>query len=81
MKRSIEMKKVLIVWISIYPAITVILLLFGNELNSMPVFLRTFVLTVILVPLMVHILIPFWSKVFKFVYEQTSERKKKADNN
>lgn len=63
------MKKVFIAWISIYPVITIILLLFGNELNAMPVLVRTLILTVILVPLMVYVLIPFWSKVFKFVSE------------
>ena len=60
-----KLKSVFVVWIAIYPAITIILLLFGDSLNQLPVTIRTLVLTVILVPLMVYVLIPFWTKVFK----------------
>ena len=59
-----KLKSAFIVWIAIYPAITGILLLFGNLLNETPIILRTLILTIILVPLMVYILIPFWTKVF-----------------
>ncbi|MEL7003472.1 MAG: hypothetical protein AAFN93_12155 [Bacteroidota bacterium] len=60
-----KIKNTMIVWISIYPAITLILVLFGSLLNQLPVMLRTLVLTLILVPLMVYVLIPFWTRVFK----------------
>lgn len=59
-----KLKNTFIVWVAIYPAITAILLLFGDRLNQMPILLRTFILTIVLVPLMVYVLIPFWSKVF-----------------
>ncbi len=62
-----KLKSTFIVWIAIYPAITVLLLVFGDHLNHLPVLLRTLVLTLILVPLMVYLLIPFWTKVFSKV--------------
>lgn len=59
-----KLKSAFIVWIAIYPAITGLLLVFGEYLNHLPILLRTFVLTIILVPIMVYFLIPFWTKVF-----------------
>lgn len=59
-----KIKKTLIVWVSIYPPLTLILLEFGKPLSNLPVASRTLVLTIILVPLMTYILIPFWTKFF-----------------
>lgn len=70
LKKTIQMKKLkstFIVWIAIYPAITGILLLFGEYLNHLPLLIRTLILTLVLVPLMVYFLIPFWTKVFSKV--------------
>ncbi len=58
-----KLKSTVIVWIAIYPAITTIQLLFGEYLNELPVLIRTFILTIILVPAMVYVLIPFWTKI------------------
>ncbi|KAB8152065.1 hypothetical protein EZY14_015125 [Kordia sp. TARA_039_SRF] len=61
------MKKLLrtfIVWIAIYPPLTIILYFFGEQLQSLHLAVRTLILTIILVPLMVYVLIPFWTKVF-----------------
>lgn len=57
-------RNTLIVWIAIYPAITLLSYAVGAELNELPIFIRTLILTAILVPLMVYILIPFWARVF-----------------
>jgi antibiotic biosynthesis monooxygenase (ABM) superfamily enzyme len=59
-----KLKRTLIVWVSIYPLITIILLGFGKPLSTLPIALRTLVLTAVLVPIMVYILIPFWTRVF-----------------
>lgn len=56
-----KLKTAFIIWISIYPAITLILLWFGEQLNQIPLVQRTFILTVILVPMMVYLLVPFWT--------------------
>ncbi len=60
-----KIKSTFIVWIAIYPAITAILMVFGEYLNHLPILLRTFVLTIVLVPLMVYFLIPFWTTILK----------------
>ncbi|WP_179343394.1 hypothetical protein [Winogradskyella ursingii] len=60
-----KIKSTLIVWVAIYPAITAILFLFGKYLNELPLTIRTLALTVMLVPSMTYVLIPFWTKVFK----------------
>lgn len=71
-----KLKRAFIVWISIYPAITVIMLLFGDILGQVPIVLRTFILTIILVPLMIYILIPFWTHVFNQYNRRFSLSKK-----
>ncbi len=58
-----KLRSTFIVWIAIYPAITAMLSLFGDHLNEFPIWIRTLVLTSVLVPSMVYILIPFWTKV------------------
>lgn len=57
-------KTAVIIWIAIYPTINIIFLLFGEILNSLPIFLRTLILTIVLVPLMVFVLIPTLNKLF-----------------
>ncbi|WP_299216176.1 hypothetical protein [uncultured Aquimarina sp.] len=66
-----KLKSAFIVWIAIYPAITGILLFFGEYLNELPILVRTFVLTIILVPAMVYVLIPFWSKILSLKKTET----------
>jgi antibiotic biosynthesis monooxygenase (ABM) superfamily enzyme len=46
------------IWIVIYPSITLFYLLFGNFLADMPIYLRTLILTLTLVPWMVFIALP-----------------------
>jgi antibiotic biosynthesis monooxygenase (ABM) superfamily enzyme len=46
------------VWLAIYPALTLILWLVGPAIRDWPVALRTLALTAVLVPLMVYVLIP-----------------------
>ena len=59
-----KIKTTVIAWVSIYPAITLLLAAFGHLLNELPIMLRTLVLTAVLVPLMVYVLVPFWTRVF-----------------
>tara|TARA_R110002033_G_scaffold74430_3_gene125659 strand:+ start:261 stop:497 length:237 start_codon:yes stop_codon:yes gene_type:complete len=59
---KLELKRVLIVWLSIYPAITIIQWYFSEHLLKVPLLLRTLILTLVLVPLMLYLLIPFWTK-------------------
>ncbi|PHN02365.1 hypothetical protein CRP01_32490 [Flavilitoribacter nigricans DSM 23189 = NBRC 102662] len=74
-----KLKRTLIVWVSIYPPLTIILAVFKEHLNALPLALRTLVLTVILVPLMTYILIPFWTRIFDRI-DLLRRRKKKIKN-
>ena len=65
MKQPPKYKTAMMIWVVIYPTINVIMLLLGNTLNELVLPLRTFILTIILVPLMVYVLLPFANKVFK----------------
>jgi antibiotic biosynthesis monooxygenase (ABM) superfamily enzyme len=58
MKQPPKWKFAVMVWLAIYPAITVLQFLIGDVLVRLPIPLRTLTLTVILVPLMVFVLLP-----------------------
>ncbi len=47
------------IWVVIYPSITLFYVLFGNYLAEIPLYLRTLILTLILVPWMVFVGLPF----------------------
>ena len=46
------------IWVAIYPSITLFLFLFGEALSDLPLYLRTLILTLALVPWVVFIGIP-----------------------
>ncbi len=46
------------IWIAIYPSITLFLYLFGGPLSAFPLYLRTLVLTLSLVPWIVFVGVP-----------------------
>ena len=47
------------IWLVIYPSITLFLFLFGQQLSYLPLLLRTFILTISLVPWMMFVGVPF----------------------
>ncbi len=53
------------IWLVIYPSITLFYLMFGQHLASLSLYLRTFVLTITLVPWMVFIAIPVLDSIFR----------------
>lgn len=46
------------IWLVIYPSITFFLFFFGEHLSALPLYARTFLLTVTLVPFMVFAGLP-----------------------
>lgn len=64
MKQPPKYKTALMIWVVIYPTINIIMLLLGNSLNEIALPLRTFIMTIILVPLMVYVLLPLANKLF-----------------
>lgn len=58
MKQPPKWKFAIMVWLAIYPTITLVTFLIGDYIKQLPLPLKTLLLTGILVPLMVFILLP-----------------------
>ncbi|MFN3406049.1 MAG: hypothetical protein ACK40G_18285 [Cytophagaceae bacterium] len=59
MKSKTRMIVSLKIWIVIYPSITLFLFLFGQTLSAFPLYIRTLILTLTLVPWIVFFGVPF----------------------
>ncbi len=57
-------KRVFLIWLAIYPLITVLFYLLGDYLLRYPLMIRTLVLTLIAVPLAAYIILPFYYRIF-----------------
>ena len=57
-------KLALLTWAVVYPLITGLLLLLEPVLGDVPVYLRTLLLTAILVPIMVYLAMPLATRLF-----------------
>ncbi len=60
------------IWVVIYPSITLFLYLFGEPLSVLPLYQRTLLLTITLVPWIVFIGLPF----VNLIIDQFSPKKK-----
>lgn len=65
MKPPPRWKNALLVWIAIYPSISLLSYLAGPWLATLPLLLRTLVLTAVLVPLLVFALLPALHRLFR----------------
>lgn len=63
MKQPPKWKFAIMVWLAIYPTITLVTFLIGDYIKQLPLPLKTLLLTGILVPLMVFILLPLLRKL------------------
>jgi antibiotic biosynthesis monooxygenase (ABM) superfamily enzyme len=59
MKTKAKLIGSLKIWVVIYPSITLFLYLLGEPLSVLPLYQRTFLLTVTLVPWIVFVGVPF----------------------
>lgn len=57
-------KFALLIWLFIYPVITLLNVVFNPYMTNMPLAIRTLILSLILVPVMAFFYIPFISKHF-----------------
>jgi antibiotic biosynthesis monooxygenase (ABM) superfamily enzyme len=67
MKTKMKLLASLKIWIAIYPSITLFLFLFGEALSSLPLYQRTFLLTISLVPWIVFVGVPFVDSIIRIV--------------
>ena len=58
-------KTAVVVWLAIYPTITLVLWLAGPSIASWPLGLRTLAITVVVVPLMVYLLIHAFQRLLR----------------
>ncbi|KIC96241.1 hypothetical protein [Flavihumibacter solisilvae] len=65
MKTKARLLASLKIWIVIYPSITLFLFFFGKQLSLLPLYARTFILTISLVPWIVFIGVPFVDFILK----------------
>jgi antibiotic biosynthesis monooxygenase (ABM) superfamily enzyme len=65
MKTKMKLIASLKIWVVIYPSITLFYYLFGQQLSAMPVYQRTFLLTISLVPWMMFAGVPFIESIIK----------------
>jgi antibiotic biosynthesis monooxygenase (ABM) superfamily enzyme len=62
------------IWIVIYPSITLFLYLFGGALSGLPLYQRTFVLTISLVPWIVFVGVPVVDAVVRFTSSAAAKK-------
>lgn len=67
MKAKMKLLLALKIWLAIYPSITLFLFLFGEALSPLPLYQRTLLLTLALVPWVVFAGVPFIDFVFRTV--------------
>jgi antibiotic biosynthesis monooxygenase (ABM) superfamily enzyme len=64
MQQPPRWKMAVLIWIAIYPTLTLLLFLIGDYINQISFLpFRTLALTLIIVPLMVFVLLPTLSKL------------------
>ena len=67
MKSKMKLILSLKIWIVIYPSITLFFFLFGQQLSAMPLYQRTFLLTISLVPWIVFVGVPFVDSIIRMI--------------
>lgn len=64
MKPQKKWKMAIVIWLAIYPLITVVFLLFGKYLSQIEILpLRTLIITAVVVPIMFFVLMPILQKL------------------
>lgn len=74
MKTRLKLLASLKIWIVIYPSITLFLYLFGESLSALPLYQRTLLLTLSLVPWMVFIGIPAVDSLVRLISPPNDKR-------
>ena len=64
MSKNIQHKRAFLIWLAIYPLITILFGLLGDYLLRYPLAVRTFILTAIAVPIVFYLILPFYNSVF-----------------
>lgn len=74
MKTKMKLMASLKIWAVIYPSITLFLALFGEALSVLPLYQRTFLLTITLVPWIVFVGVPFVDVILKKISSEPTAK-------
>lgn len=74
MKTKARLIMALKIWIVIYPSITLFLFLLGKPLSVLPLYQRTFLLTITLVPWIVFVGIPLLDALLNGVLHKKNKK-------
>jgi len=74
MKTKAKLLASLKIWVVIYPSITLFLYWFGEPLSTLPLYLRTLILTLELVPWIVFAGVPLVDLVIKQISPQNPDK-------
>jgi antibiotic biosynthesis monooxygenase (ABM) superfamily enzyme len=74
MKTKMKLLASLKIWIAIYPSITLFLYLFGEMLSVLPLYQRTLLLTLSLVPWIVFVGVPFVDSIFSLIVPKNESK-------
>jgi antibiotic biosynthesis monooxygenase (ABM) superfamily enzyme len=73
MKIKMKLLASLKIWVVIYPSITLFLYLFGETLSVLPLYQRTGILTLSLVPWIVFVGVPFVDSIISLISPSTKK--------
>lgn len=80
MKTKLKLAASIKIWFVIYPALTLFLYVFKEPLSELPLYIRTLLMTITLVPLIVFVGVPFIDSIIQ-VFSQTFKKSNGAVEN
>lgn len=78
MKSKMKILASLKIWVVIYPSLTLLLYLFGRPLAALPLYQRTFLLTITLVPWIMFIAVPALESLLAMLTGRKNQLKQSA---
>jgi uncharacterized protein len=63
--RAPRYKQAVITWLGVYPALTLTLAVLGPAMESWPLYLRTLLVTLVMVPALTWLILPLLTRVFR----------------
>ncbi|WP_207429083.1 hypothetical protein [Pedobacter sp. SYSU D00535] len=63
------------IWIVIYPSINLFHYIFGEQLSILPLYIRTFLLTITLVPWMVFVGLPLADNILRLLQRKSNRNR------
>jgi antibiotic biosynthesis monooxygenase (ABM) superfamily enzyme len=64
----------LMIWVAVFPTLTVLNLLLGDLIGGLPIVLRTFILTTVAVPIVIYALMPMLHRIRRALYARGKRR-------